>query len=564
MASALISSLFALAWVAPVSTQSSKDFPPGWNGEAMTPPMGWRSWNAFHANINQDTFVAAIDALTAKNRTVRGRAGSVSLCDLGYCSCGIDEGWEGCGQGINGTQHDAQGNPVINKDRFPDMASLVKYGHSKGLVMGWYENGCACGEHKEVEMNYEGDIKNLFSFGFDGVKLDGCGAQRNLTLYAELMKETGKSYLIENCHWGRCTSEDDSSCPTADWCPFNWYRTSGDINSGTTSWLENLQTTTRFQDFDAPLSRPGCWAYPDMLEVGRVDAPTTESFGSWNRAHFGAWCIVSAPLILGLELTDDKLEPILDVIGNQEAIAVNQQWAGHPGMLVDSYQPSVTGDDFVWGVSCDASDPTQVGWSLDAGTGYLKDGKGRCVTALDEYSGAALNLAKCDGNGTLKWTYDKGTKELKTTRDSKDVCLDLFYGQACGDAPRADLYACNGGKNQKWTVDTTNSTVYDSCNACLGSKGGAPPGTPSLANLVQLWAKPQPEGAVAILVINGGAKPLSKYEVDIKAKLNMTSSRASVRDIWAAKDLEAVTDGKLSLAPVAPYDSTFLLLTPEV
>ena len=33
-----------------------------------------------------------IDALTAKNRTVAGWEGKVSLCDLGYCTAGIDEG----------------------------------------------------------------------------------------------------------------------------------------------------------------------------------------------------------------------------------------------------------------------------------------------------------------------------------------------------------------------------------------------------------------------------------------------------------------------------------------
>jgi hypothetical protein len=54
---------------------------------------------------------------------------------------------------------------------------------------------------------------------------DGCGAQRNMTLYAELMKATGKNYSIENCHWGGCSSSDDSSCPTIEWCPFNWYVT---------------------------------------------------------------------------------------------------------------------------------------------------------------------------------------------------------------------------------------------------------------------------------------------------------------------------------------------------
>ena len=68
---------------------------------------------------------------------------------------------------------------------------------------------------------------------------------------------SGKNYTIENCHWGDCTDSDDSSCPTTDWCPFNWYRTSGDINSGALSWLTNLQTTTKFQDAKQPLSVPG-------------------------------------------------------------------------------------------------------------------------------------------------------------------------------------------------------------------------------------------------------------------------------------------------------------------
>ena len=93
-----------------------------------------------------------------------------------------------------------------------------------------------------------------------GVKIDGCGKQRNQTLYAELMRESGTNYTIENCHWGDCTASDDSSCPTTEWCPFNWYRSSGDINAGATSWLRNLQSTIKFQDYETPLSVPGCWA----------------------------------------------------------------------------------------------------------------------------------------------------------------------------------------------------------------------------------------------------------------------------------------------------------------
>jgi len=324
--------LCCLLCIGAVAAQgTSKDFWPGWNGLAQTPPMGWRSWNAFGNRITQKMMTDAVDVVVAKKWTVGGTA-NVSLLDVGYSSVGTDEGWEGCGQGVNGTQHDAAGFPVVNS-KFPDLKTMVDYGHGKGLKMGWYLNGCACGEHHELSKNYQGDVERLHSFGFDAVKIDGCGAQVNMTYYAELMKATGAKYAIENCHWGHCGAfkgnVDGSSCPTLDWCPFNWYRTSGDINSGSTSWLKNLQTTRKFQG-DQPLSRPGCWAYPDMLEVGRVKGTL-----AWNRAHFGAWCIVSAPLILGLDLTNPELlEPVIPIITNKEAIAVNQQWFGHPGRLI--------------------------------------------------------------------------------------------------------------------------------------------------------------------------------------------------------------------------------------
>ena len=71
----------------------------------------------------------------------------------------------------NGTQHDAQGNPVINKYRFPDMAELVKYGHEAGVKMGWYQNGCACGESTEKDINYRGDIRQLAELGFGEKRL---------------------------------------------------------------------------------------------------------------------------------------------------------------------------------------------------------------------------------------------------------------------------------------------------------------------------------------------------------------------------------------------------------
>ena len=81
-------------------------------------------FSTLHVVVRFSKGSEAIDAVVAKNRTVKGWAGKVSLCDLGYCSVGIDEGWEGCGMGavVDGrkTQHYANGTPAIN-NKFPDM-----------------------------------------------------------------------------------------------------------------------------------------------------------------------------------------------------------------------------------------------------------------------------------------------------------------------------------------------------------------------------------------------------------------------------------------------------------
>ena len=134
------------------------------------------------------------------------------------------------------------------------------------LTQGWYQNGCACGERDEKDINYEGDVASLFSHGFDAVKYDGCGAQNNMTRYAELMNQTGKSFEIEDCKAGDCSpGSDNSGCGTATWCPFNKFRVSRDVDNSDTRWWLNLQSAIRFLDPEAQISQPHCWAYLGAL-----------------------------------------------------------------------------------------------------------------------------------------------------------------------------------------------------------------------------------------------------------------------------------------------------------
>ena len=74
----------------------------------------------------------------------------------------------------------------------------------------------------------------------------------------------------------------------------------------------------------------------DMLEVGCSHGPGGDDDPGLTfaeaRTHFGAWCIVSSPLILSHDTNNDTIsDEIWSIISNTEAIAVNQAWAGDSG-----------------------------------------------------------------------------------------------------------------------------------------------------------------------------------------------------------------------------------------
>jgi len=317
------------------------------NGLGLTPPMGWRSWNLFGADVTQELIQGIMLGMTSRARTVDGVP--TSLCDLGYCDVGLDDNWQQCGSygADEFTYHSEDtGYPVINTDRFPDMKAMTDYAHSLNLTAGWYGNNCICKDHcgsgKQHNEDqggacYQGDVDSLVSFGFDGVKLDNCGDQKDLQLWSDLITATGRPVMIENCHWGFTVPHRVVTNATADdeiWCPWNFFRTSQDVRASYSSVLFKLATTVPFAE--RGLSFPGCWAYPDGLEVGCAHGPGGDNdpglSAEETRSHFGSWCIVSSPLTLSHDVNNDTItDAIWPVIANPEAIAINQAWAGHSG-----------------------------------------------------------------------------------------------------------------------------------------------------------------------------------------------------------------------------------------
>jgi len=255
-----------------------------------------------------------------------------------------------------------------------------------------------------------------------------------------------------------------------------------------------------------------------------------------------------------MDLSDRApIEAVIDVITNKEAIAVNQQWAGHPGSLVKEFHPPVpkAGKKYIVGVPCDsAKDPGQLGWAIDAASSSITHG-GKCADFADNEE---VVLAPCNSSSpTQKFDYDSATGELKV---AKGMCLDVFYYAG----PRVDVYGCNHNFNENFTLSASGVLSTEQVPAhpsrCLSTSENNPEGNSPTA--VQVWAKPQPNGAMAVLFINSLPMAVAA-NVSLK-ELNMTAKSAKVRDVWAHKDLPAA--GPLIEVNLGPTDSHFIVISP--
>jgi alpha-galactosidase len=219
---------------------------------------------------------------------------------------------------------------------------MTDYAHKLGLRAGWYGNNCICSDDSTAFVKYYiGDLRAFRELGFDSWKLDGCSAQLDMQLWDMLIdSDGGKPIEVENCHWGgrgRSIPSDPRAIPyepTQTWCPWNMYRSSGDVRSNYGSIIGNLNSVTNFSARN--LSYPGCWAYADMLEVGCHHGPGGKEDSGLSfieaRSHFGSWAIVSSPLTLSHDVNNDTvMDAIWPIISNREVIAVSQSYAGFSG-----------------------------------------------------------------------------------------------------------------------------------------------------------------------------------------------------------------------------------------
>ncbi len=282
---------------------------------ALTPPMGWNSWNFFARRVTDQDIRNAADQLV-----------STGMKDAGYVYVNIDDTWEG--------ERDAGGELHPNA-KFPDMKALADYVHSKGLKLGIYSSpgprtcaGYAASLGHEVQ-----DAQLYASWGIDYLKYDLCSyreavmaaeapadkaAEMRLMIAAydkmdKALKAAGRPIVYSLCQYGWDA--------VWEWGPkvgANLWRTTGDIKP-------NWQSIYSILNQQAGLARyagPGHWNDPDMLEVGNGNLTLAE-----NRTHFSMWAMLAAPLLAGNDLPNMTPE-IRAILTNRDVIAIDQDRLG--------------------------------------------------------------------------------------------------------------------------------------------------------------------------------------------------------------------------------------------
>jgi alpha-galactosidase len=301
---------------------------------AVTPPMGWNSWNCWAWTVSQDKVLRSARAMV-----------SSGLVNHGWTYVNIDDTWQG--------KRDSQTHGLQGNERFPDMKGLFDEIHALGLKAGIYSTpwissygrypgdssdnpdgawtkALQDAKHFGKYSFMEADAKQWAAWGFDYLKYDWdpLDVPHTMAMSKDLRK-TGRDIVFS-------LSNNALFNHAADWAQWaNCWRTTGDIfDSWDTPggfWQFTVAEIGFSQDRWAPFAGPGHWNDPDMLVVGYVgwgpQLHLTHLTPDEQCTHITMWCMLSAPLLIGCDL--DRLDPFtLNLLENDEVLAIDQDALG--------------------------------------------------------------------------------------------------------------------------------------------------------------------------------------------------------------------------------------------
>ncbi len=316
---------------------------------ALTPPMGWNSWNPFGENVSEAVIRETADAMVTSG-----------LKSVGFSYVVIDDLWQG--------GRDTNGNLFPDPKRFPSgMKALADYVHTKGLKFGIYSDAGTktCGGRPGSLGYEERDAQTFAGWGVDFLKYDYCycpdyvsanndfmAAIARYTRMGDALKATGRPIVFSICEWG----------PRSPWLwgrmvGGHMWRTSYDVADFWDKPRNEMSPIGILTSIDvvsdlARFAGPGGWNDPDMLVVGLNNTGYIKGGGCNDteyRTQMSMWCMLSAPLMMGCDLRNLN-EVTKTILLNKDVIDIDQDRLGKQGFRVmrndgiEAWKKILTGD----------------------------------------------------------------------------------------------------------------------------------------------------------------------------------------------------------------------------
>ena len=269
------------------------------NEKTITPPiMGWSSWNAFRVDISEDIIKHQADLMVEKG-----------LKDAGYHYINVDDGFFG--------KRDDNGIMFTNEKRFPNgMKPVADHIHSLGMKAGIYTDAGnnTCGSI------WDNDLAGVGAgiYGHEPQDVLGLDEEERYTSIRNSIDKVNKNVSVNICRWafpGTWAKDVATS-----------WRISGDINA---HW-GSLKYVVRKNLYLSAYAGNGHYNDMDMMVIGFRDNSKVGGKGltpTEEEAHFGLWCIMSSPLLIGCNL-ENLPDSSLQLLTNKELIALNQDPLG--------------------------------------------------------------------------------------------------------------------------------------------------------------------------------------------------------------------------------------------
>jgi len=294
------------------------------NKLALTPPMGWNSWNCWGLTVSEEKIYAAAKAFV-----------DLDLANHGWTFINIDDGWEvkGNSEKPKRTSNEA----ILTNGKFPNMKKLGDDIHALGLKFGIYSSPgpLTCGGFTGSYKHEFQDAKTFAAWGIDYLKYDLCGLRDIMKdqyssaelippyeLMHEALEKIDRDIIYSICEYG-----NGKVWEWGEKVGGNLWRTTGDIWD---DWDRMYQIG--FGQLEAAkYGGPGHWNDPDMLIIGWLgwgeNLHKSKLTPDEQYTHVSLWALLSAPLLLGNDLS--RLDEFtLNLITNDEVIAIDQDKLG--------------------------------------------------------------------------------------------------------------------------------------------------------------------------------------------------------------------------------------------